>query len=857
MNRFSIFLLSLLVCFIPLLYSVPSAYGQAFFNQEGVKFEYRGNWNSTADYNSNDAVRGSDGKLYVATEDNVPRNTNPVGATRYWAEATSSAIPQGPQGPRGLQGPAGPRGQQGNPGSDGTTGSTGPRGPQGIQGIQGPRGLQGLPGNPGAAGSDGINGYSTRLIYRKVNTFDYTTIPSVTYNGTRPPDGTSLSLPTQWSVTPYVSQTFNNWNDPDITAPEDLVVDPDSGLIYIVQTGSPNGTVYKFDFSGSAPGTNPSWILNSGNRAPRGIAISGNFIYVLNTARRSADNNYLNDIFVYAKSNGILQTTITITTPDMHPEPRAITIEGSSIYIASQKFGADQRTTKAIRVFNLQGVEQTTLGLNVFPASNDTPIAIESDDRFLYVLNGSDDKIYVYDRNDPDRRIESLEFSLARDTIGFALSEFEAFSILSSNSNVYRYYNPRNIVWGSALFVQEQSPFTVVSSPLLQMTARRSEGGTGGVTIIQGGGGTGGSGQAGDSVRFIYQEVGEGTTAPRQPPTTLGAYTGGRFTPPQDWHLTEAGALRAFGQIGDLYVSVVRLSGDGDTILEYGAPFKVTGPRGPPGNSTTFIYNAKTTVPAPATGGTWDGTTLTLSPSAQTEGWSVNPPGSLTPGQTLYLSEVTLPGVTTDALSYKPPFSVPRGEQGPQGAQGPRGTQGPASTEPGPEGTSFRLIFQEALAEPSLPSGGTWDGTTFRVPSGWVSNSPHRSVNDPENLYATGVELPGGGGTPHYQGVFQLNGPKGDQGDAGTPGTRGDGTELIFLVGTSPPAAPASGSGTWNPTTDTYTPPTSWSLDSSAYTGTNNLYAVKVTLPGSSTEETYSTVIRLNGPPGPRGQQGP
>ena len=78
MKRFSIFLFSLLFLLVPIstveLQFIPS------IQSGNLQFNYRGNWSSTASYSANDAVRGSDGKLYVATEDDVPVNTNPVGA---------------------------------------------------------------------------------------------------------------------------------------------------------------------------------------------------------------------------------------------------------------------------------------------------------------------------------------------------------------------------------------------------------------------------------------------------------------------------------------------------------------------------------------------------------------------------------------------------------------------------------------------------------------------------------------------------------------------------------------------------------------------------------------------------------
>ena len=81
----------------------------------------------------------------------------------------------------------------------------------------------------------GDNGYSSRFIFRKVNQYDYKSTPTVTYNGT------SLSLPSQWSLTPFVSQKFNEWVLPT-TTPQDLAIDPDTDIIYILSMTGVNRT---------------------------------------------------------------------------------------------------------------------------------------------------------------------------------------------------------------------------------------------------------------------------------------------------------------------------------------------------------------------------------------------------------------------------------------------------------------------------------------------------------------------------------------------------------------------------------------------------------------------------------------
>ena len=67
--------------------------------------------------NANDAVRGADGKLYVATGFIASGGTDPgsPGApASLWAEVAAAAGPSGPQGIRGLQGSKGDTGDDGS-----------------------------------------------------------------------------------------------------------------------------------------------------------------------------------------------------------------------------------------------------------------------------------------------------------------------------------------------------------------------------------------------------------------------------------------------------------------------------------------------------------------------------------------------------------------------------------------------------------------------------------------------------------------------------------------------------------------------------------------------------------------------
>lgn len=147
---------------------------------------------------------------------------------------------------------------------------------------------------------------------------------------------------------------------------------------------------------------------------------------------------------------------------------------------------------------------------------------------------------------------------------------------------------------------------------------------------------------------------------------------------------------------------------------------------------------------------------------------------------------------------------------------------------------------------PALPTGGTWDGSTFRAPSNWLENAPHRTPNDPEDLYATGVELPSGGGTPHYTGVFQMN---------GTAGRDGDSTRTIYTKSATEPTRPTDGTGTWNGTD--YDPPPGWHEDIPV--GDDTTYASMVSLSGSdktNTGITYSAVTQFSAKDGRDGVPG-
>ena len=296
---------------------------------------------------------------------------------------------------------------------------------------------------------------------------------------------------------------------------------------------------------------------------------------------------------------------------------------------------------------------------------------------------------------------------------------------------------------------------------------------------------------------------------------------------------------------------------DGTTLTLLGTPIEAQGAQGLTGGFQITVFRrfaSGSSILSPINV-TYDYRTSTLNIGS----WTVIPPSGTDP---LYAQVMTIPPETTSlvnaTLNGNPYLASVKGDPGAAGAIGPMGDKGDKG-DPGVSGTdgsSYRLIYRESATEPSLPTGGSWDGTTFTPPANWTENSPNRTPGDPEELYATGVRLPGGGGSPHYAGVFKISGEDGAMGSRGPQGIRGDGNDLIFRIATTAPTAPANGSGTWNYETNTYSPPPDWLADPSSYTGNQNLYATEVTLPGSSNTEEYGSVFRLNGPPGPAGQRG-
>lgn len=114
---------------------------------------WRGAWDSTASYATNDAV-SYQGSSWVATS--ATQNVTPgVGSIWTTLAEQGAAGAVGPAGVQGAQGPAGTEGAQGLTGPKGDAGVAGPIGPAGATGPQGLAGPQGPEGPQGPAGTGG------------------------------------------------------------------------------------------------------------------------------------------------------------------------------------------------------------------------------------------------------------------------------------------------------------------------------------------------------------------------------------------------------------------------------------------------------------------------------------------------------------------------------------------------------------------------------------------------------------------------------------------------------------------------------------------------------------------------------
>ena len=423
-------------------------------------------------------------------------------------------------------------------------------------------------------------------------------------------------------------------------------------------------------------------------------------------------------IFVYEKAQGGIQRTITIPTDDMDAAPVKIAYNDGKIYVISNRTQQAQGDRKAIRVFNTSGVEQTTEGLDLLIADITDVAGFDADGTYFYILDSTDNKVYVFNRADPLRRRTSLEFDLDNDhtnPTGLALSEFETHIIMGTDNKDFVYYNPRNILWASSLFIEEKDPYNVISSETFWVTPERSEGEGGTTTIIQqtggGGGGSGTAGTNGNSVTLIFRRS---ENRPTTPTTSEGTYSNGSYSAPPSRWATSVATAEAQAGTNPIWLSFVHLSGDGTTILRYEVPIQISD-TAVDGDSLRIIYNTAASEPTLPSGGTWVGDPKVFTLPSINLGWTLNAqdPDSLPSGQNVYISVVTLPGEGTDeggTITYAQPQIIPRGR----------------------DGNSTTLIFRRSSSSPTSPALGTWNGVTYTPPTDWTLAIP--GGNEP--LYA-------------------------------------------------------------------------------------------------------------------------
>ena len=259
-------------------------------------------------------------------------------------------------------------------------------------------------------------------------------------------------------------------------------------------------------------------------------------------------------------------------------------------------------------------------------------------------------------------------------------------------------------------------------------------GGTGPAGPAGPAGSDGDDGQAGDSVKLAFQRA---TAAPTTPATSTGSWDGATWTAPSGWTV---GTIPAGSDT--VYALTAQLSGDGSTINAYAVslwqgtagPAGAAGLQGAAGDRGAAIgiaFQRSSTTPAtPATssGAYTNGAWTTPS------GWTSTIP---TGNDDLY---VLLARFGSTAIENY--FVVQWPEQ--------------ATGDPG---DSIQVAFQRASSEPSTPatSTGSWDGTTWTLPSGWSATVP----TGDDDLYMLIATLDGGGSTINAYAVIGFGGSEG------------------------------------------------------------------------------------------------
>ena len=167
-------------------------------------------------------------------------------------------------------------------------------------------------------------------------------------------------------------------------------------------------------------------------------------------------------------------------------------------------------------------------------------------------------------------------------------------------------------------------------------------------------------------------------------------------------------------------------------------------------------------------------------PRAETGGTSIvaqiRPRGAWSSAREYFANDWVSHTVMGQLRAYIAPEDIPAGDPAPGATNsewaefvsmlvtGPQGIQGNV----GQSGNSKTLIYRRAASTPSLPTGGSWNGTTFVLPTGWASSDPNPASTD--ILYACDTTLNSASNTVIYNFVFQSQGHQGTQGIQGIPG---------------------------------------------------------------------------------------
>jgi hypothetical protein len=338
---------------------------------------------------------------------------------------------------------------------------------------------------------------------------------------------------------------------------------------------------------------------------------------------------------------------------------------------------------------------------------------------------------------------------------------------------------------------------------------------------------------------FVANVYKRSASAPSTPSVDDGSYnfTTTTLTPPTGWSTTPPAQT---SPSTGLYVSTGSFSisgptGTDNTVTWTSPDLLVTdgaiGPAGADGDDGTSVYVAsvfKRNASAPSTPSVDDGqynfTTNTLTPPS---GWSVTPPGPTSPITPLYVSTgsfsiIGQTGTDTTVTWTSPDLLVQDGATGPAGSDGSDGLS-----------VFVGNVYKRSASTPSTPSvdDGQYNFTTQTLtpPTGW-SVTPPAQTSPVTGLYvSTGpFSITGPTGTDTTvtwtsPDLLVQDGADGAPGAPGSDGSDGDDGISVFVGNVykrsaSAPSTPSVDDGQYNFTTNTLTPPSTWSTTPPAQT---------------------------------------